>query len=157
MTSPHEYRFGFLVTDVGRLAGKLFDQRAKHVLSLTRAQCRVLASLAWNDGINQANLADLLEVSPIALARLLDRMAEAGWIERQPNPADRRAHRLRLTPKAEATLDDARRVGDGVQQEALAGFSPQEGAALIEMLQRVRLNLTATLSVGTDSPDKLRA
>src|ERR1700692_2173365 len=99
-----ETRFGFLVTDVGRLVGKLFDQRADKVLSLTRAQCRVLAYLSLNDGINQAKLPDLLEITPIALARLLDRMSEGGWIMRHPDPADRRAHRLALTKKAEDAL-----------------------------------------------------
>jgi len=141
-----ETRFGFLVTDVGRLVGKLFDQHADKVLSLTRAQCRVLAFLSLHDGINQAKLADLLEITPIALGRLLDRMAEGGWIVRHPDPADRRAHRLALTQKADDALEDALAVGNTVRDEALAGLSEKEQADLIVLLQRVRENLSAKVS-----------
>jgi DNA-binding MarR family transcriptional regulator len=146
MTKFDEARFGFLVTDVGRLVGKLFDQRADKVLSLTRAQCRVLAYLSLNDGINQAKLADLLEITPIALARLLDRMSEGGWIMRHPDPADRRAHRLALTEKAENALGEALSVGDTVRDEALAGLSENEQAQLIQLLQHVHVNLSAKVS-----------
>ena len=141
-----ETRFGFLVTDVGRLVGKLFDQHADKVLSLTRAQCRVLAFLSLHDGINQAKLADLLEITPIALGRLLDRMAEGGWIIRHPDPADRRAHRLALTQKADDALEDALAVGNTVRDEALAGLSDTEQVELIGLLQRVRENLSAKVS-----------
>lgn len=147
----HEQRFGFLVTDVGRLVGKLFDQRAKHVLSLTCAQCRVLAYLAHNDGINQATLADLLDVTPIAIARLLDRMADGGWIERSDHPTDRRAHQLRLTAKAYATLDAAHHVGDGVRDEALAGLSEDEVVQLMRLLRKVRSNLSDRLDAALES------
>jgi len=141
-----ETRFGFLITDVGRLVGKLFDQRARHVLSLTRAQCRVLAYLALYGRINQASLAELLEITPIALARLLDRMAEGGWIERHPDPADRRAYRLVLTQKAEQSLEQALAVGDAVRDEALAGLTPSEQQQLITLLLRVRDNLSVKLA-----------
>ena len=84
MKTQLEERFGFLISDVGRLAGKRFDDLAKSSVDLTRAQCRVLAYLAHYGDINQARLADLLEVAPISAGRLLDRMEEGGWIERTP-------------------------------------------------------------------------
>jgi len=143
-------RFGFLITDVGRLVGRLFDQRAHDVLSLTRAQCRVLAYLSLHRSINQATLAELLEVTPIALARLLDRMADGGWIERHPDPADRRAYQLVLTAKAERSLEQALAVGDAVRDSALAGLSREEQQQLIGLLLRVRDNLSATLNPGPD-------
>jgi len=143
-------RFGFLITDVGRLVGRLFDQRAHDVLSLTRAQCRVLAYLSLHRSINQATLAELLEVTPIALARLLDRMADGGWIERHPDPADRRAYQLVLTAKAERSLEQALAVGDAVRDSALAGLSREEQQQLIALLLRVRDNLSATLNPGPD-------
>jgi len=83
--------FGFLVHDVARLFGRRFNQRALLFLGLTRAQCKVLGYLARNEGINQAGLADLLEIKPMTLVRQIDRMEEDGWIERQPQPGDRRA------------------------------------------------------------------
>ena len=83
--------FGFLVHDVARLFARRFNQRALLFLGLTSAQCRVLGYLARNEGINQAGLADLLEIKPMTLVRQLDRMEEDGWIERRPDPGDRRA------------------------------------------------------------------
>src|SRR5258708_5834903 len=85
--------FGFLVHDVARLYGRRFDRNGRR-LELTRAQCRTLGYLARNEGINQAGLADLLEIRPMTLVRQIDRMQEAGWIERRPDPADRRARSL---------------------------------------------------------------
>ena len=76
--------FGFLVHDVARLFGRRFNQRALLFLGLTRAQCKVLGYLARNEGINQAGLADLLEIKPMTLVRQIDRMEEDGWIERRP-------------------------------------------------------------------------
>ncbi|CAB4049358.1 Transcriptional regulator SlyA [Paraburkholderia phenoliruptrix] len=137
-----EERFGFLVSDVGRLSGKRFDDLAKSSVDLTRAQCRVLAYLAHYGDINQARLADLLEVAPISAGRLLDRMEEGGWIERAANPQDRRERQVRMTPKAERALGKAREVGDAVALEALNGFSKEEAAQLITLLQRVRGNLS---------------
>jgi DNA-binding MarR family transcriptional regulator len=144
MKTPLEQRFGFLVSDVGRLCGKRFDDLAKSSVDLTRAQCRALAYLShYGDvNVNQARLADLLEVAPISAGRLLDRMEEGGWIERSMNPQDRRERQIRMTEKAEQTLGKARRVGDEVAAEALDGFSDDETQQLISMLQRVRSNLS---------------
>ncbi|AOY94834.1 MarR family transcriptional regulator [Cupriavidus sp. USMAA2-4] len=147
METKLEKRFGFLVADVGRLSGRRFDQLARASLDLTRAQCRVLAYLSHYGEVNQARLADLLEVAPISAARLLDRMEEGGWIERRHNPADRRERVLRMTHKAELSLDSARRLGDAVTDEALAGFSHAEREQLMGLLQRVRANLC-----GADEP-----
>src|SRR5437667_12201795 len=96
--------FGFLVHDVARLFGRRFNQRALLFLGLTRAQCKVLGYLARNEGINQAGLADLLEIKPMTLVRQIDRMEEDGWIKRHLDPADRRARRLYLTAKARPIL-----------------------------------------------------
>src|SRR5207302_9486649 len=82
--------FGFLLHDIARLMRKRFDQRARN-LNLTRAQWQVVAHLARHEGINQAGLAEIIEIEPITLGRLIDRMEEAGWVERRPNPSDRRA------------------------------------------------------------------
>src|SRR6202158_5259542 len=96
--------FVFLVHAVARLFGRRFNQRALLFLGLTRAQCRTLGYLARNEGINQAGLADLLEIRPMTLGRQSDRMQEAGCIERRPDPTDRRARRLFLTDKARPVL-----------------------------------------------------
>ncbi|SAL78480.1 MarR family transcriptional regulator [Caballeronia terrestris] len=141
MQTSLDKRFGFLVSDVGRLCGKRFDDLAKSSLDLTRAQCRALAYLSHYGEVNQARLADLLEVAPISAGRLLDRMEEGGWIERFQNEDDRRVRQVRMTAKAHKALDKARRVGDKIALEALAGFSAEESEQLIALLARIRSNL----------------
>lgn len=139
--SEMERRFAFLATDVGRLCGKRFDDLARASVDLTRAQCRALSHLAIRAEISQATLADLMDVAPISAGRLLDRMEEGGWITRHANPNDRRERLVRMTAKAQRTLDKARLVGDQITAEALQGLSAQENETLIALLQRVRANL----------------
>jgi MarR family transcriptional regulator, transcriptional regulator for hemolysin len=128
--------FGFLVHDVARLYGRRFDRNGRR-LELTRAQCRTLGYLARNEGINQAGLADLLEIRPMTLVRQIDRMQEAGWIERRPDPADRRARRLFLTDKARPILGRVWDVASDTQDQVLAALSPDEAEQLIDLLRRV--------------------
>jgi MarR family transcriptional regulator for hemolysin len=134
--------FGFLVHDVARLFGRRFNQRALLFLGLTRAQCKVLGYLARNEGINQAGLADLLEIKPMTLVRQIDRMEEDGWIERQPQPGDRRARRLVLTDKARPILARILDLSNEIRAESFAGLSKDEGKQLIELLRRVHGNLS---------------
>jgi MarR family transcriptional regulator for hemolysin len=132
--------FGFLVHDVARLFGRRFDRNGRR-LQLTRAQCRTLSYLARNEGINQAGLADLLEIRPMTLVRQIDRMQEAGWIERRPDPTDRRARRLYLTDKARPILGRIWDVSSETQDQILASLSPVESEQLIDLLRRVHGSL----------------
>lgn len=143
-----ERSFGFLVNDVARLFGRRFDHNGRR-LGLTRAQCRTLGYLARNEGINQAGLADLLEIRPMTLVRQIDRMEEAGWIERRPDPADRRARRLYLTGKARPILGRIWSVANETRDEALAQLSTAEAMALIDLLQRVHVTLSERLPVNS--------
>ena len=102
----------------------------------------MLGYLARNEGINQAGLADLLEIKPMTLVRQLDRMEEDGWIERKPQPGDRRARRLVLTDKARPILARILDLSNEVRTEAFAGLSREEGRQLIELLRRVHANLS---------------
>jgi MarR family transcriptional regulator for hemolysin len=79
---------GFLLHDVARLLRKRFEQRAKSH-GLTRSQWQALAYLSKNEGIHQSGLAEILEIEPITLVRILDRLAERGLVERRPHPTDR--------------------------------------------------------------------
>jgi MarR family transcriptional regulator for hemolysin len=138
--------FGFLVNDVARLFGRRFDHNGRR-LGLTRAQCRTLGYLARNEGINQAGLADLLEIRPMTLVRQIDRMEEAGWIERRPDPADRRARRLFLTAKARPILGRILNVANETRDEAVALLSPGEADSLIDLLLRVHATLSDRVPV----------
>lgn len=130
--------FGYLVHDVARLFARRFNQRALRFLGLTRSQCRVLGCLARHEGINQAGLADLLEIKPMTLVRQLDRMEQDGWIVRRPDPSDRRARRLVLTEKARPILARILDLSTEIRLEAFADLSEEEGRHLIDLLRRVR-------------------
>lgn len=132
---------GFLLHDVARLLRKRFDQRAR-TLGLTRAQWSVLAHLARNEGINQAALAETLEIEPITLVRLLDRLEAADWVERRPDPKDRRARLLYLKDKARPVLDKMRALGAETREEAMAGLSDADRRQLTETLLAIKANLS---------------
>jgi DNA-binding MarR family transcriptional regulator len=142
-----ERSFGFLVNDVARLFGRRFEKNGRR-LGLTRAQCRTLGYIARNEGINQAGLADLLEIRPMTLVRQIDRMEEAGWIERRPDPADRRARRLFLSAKAWPILDRIWEVASETRDEALVRLSPGESEELIDLLHRVHATLSERVPAG---------
>ena len=146
MKKPAEFsnRVGFIVNEVGRLYGRQFDQLSRVELGLSRAQCRLIGQVKYNESGHpptQAELAQHLDLTPMAVATLVDRMEAAGWITRRPSDTDRRANAIELQPRAEAALEKAFAVSDRVQEAALAGFSAAERKQLVGMLQRVRANL----------------
>jgi DNA-binding MarR family transcriptional regulator len=98
--------------------------------------------LRRHEGINQGGLADLIEVEPITLCRMVDRLQEADLVERRADPADRRAWRLYLTDKARALLEDMRPLALGLFDDAMAGLELEEREALFQMLARLRVNLS---------------
>ena len=155
MRTPTENSLGFLISDTARLLRRRFDQRARH-LGLTRAQWQVLAHLHRNEGINQVGLADLLDIEAITLCRTLDRMEEGGWVERRPDPKDRRARLLFLTERARPLLDEARGLAEEVYDEALAGLPAGTRAKLSEILMAMRANLAAR-PAAADQPRSRRA
>jgi len=132
---------GFLLPEVARLLRKRFKQNA-HDSGLTRSQWQVLAYLSLNEGINQSGLAELLEVEPITLSRIVDKLQSFGWIERYPHPSDRRAWILCLTPAARPKLAEAREFSDRTTSEAFAGVSDGDALRLLKTLQALKSNLT---------------
>jgi len=93
----------FVLHDVARLMRNRFDQRARS-WGMTRAQCVTLMKLECRPGMSQTELAAILEVEPITVARLIDRLEASGLVERRPDPSDRRMHRLHLLPASEPIL-----------------------------------------------------
>ena len=132
---------GTLVSDVARLLRRAFDERARD-LGMTRPQWQVLSLLSRHQGINQGGLADLREVEPITLCRMIDRLQEAGLVERRRDPADRRAWRLFLSDKAYALLDELRPVADEMLEATLEGLTEEERGILVGALDRMRQNLS---------------
>jgi MarR family transcriptional regulator for hemolysin len=146
--------FGFLLHDISRLLRKRFDRRARK-LGLTKSQWMVMAHLARHEGIKQSGLAEILEVEPITLARHLDRLGETDWIERRPDPSDRRAWRLHLTDKARPLLEELGGLVDETMDEALAGLSDSARDRLYLDLMAVRANLSDRETTGSESPGAL--
>src|ERR1700733_14157430 len=117
-----EQNFGFLIHDVARLLRWNFDRRAR-TLGLTRAQWSVLAQLRRQDGLRQTDLAGLLDVQPITLVRLLDRLEKQGWVERREHKTDRRAKRVFLTKRAAPMIERLATLGKEKRKEALSGVA----------------------------------
>src|SRR5947209_2626697 len=121
-TNTGSAELGFLLHDVARLMRKRFEQHARG-FGLTRAQWQALAYLSRNEGISQTGLADLLDVEPITLSRIVDRLVESGFVDRIPHATDRRVWRLRLTDAAKPKLKQVRELGERTRSETLAGLS----------------------------------
>jgi MarR family transcriptional regulator, transcriptional regulator for hemolysin len=132
--------FGFLVRDVYRLYVKHFERYAREI-DLTLPQCKVLGHLSRNEGISQARLAELTDTDPMTLVRTLDRMQQDQWIERRPDPEDRRAHRLYLCEAARPIMQRMWKLADQARQEALSALSVAEREQLVGLLERVHETL----------------
>ena len=137
---PPNDTLGYLVLDIGRLLSARFDARAR-VLGVTRAQWTLLAALVRAEGSSQAQLAELMDLAPISVGRLVDRMERAGWVSRRIQPEDRRSWRLYLTRKAHALRPQLRRLSLQLEDEALAGLSPTARRQVLSGLKAVRTTL----------------
>lgn len=133
--------FGFLVHDIGRLMRREFERRVRD-MGFTRAQWRVLAHLRRVEGINQSQLADRMDVEPIALVRLLDKLEAVGYVTRKQDPQDRRAYLLYLTDKARPLIVKLEAISEELRQEMLGDLSAAERDALIDLLMRIKSKMT---------------
>ncbi|WP_246272810.1 MarR family winged helix-turn-helix transcriptional regulator [Oricola thermophila] len=132
---------GFLLHNAARQLRKRFEARGAEY-GLSSAQWRVLVFLIKGNISAQARLAELLEIEPISVSRLIDRMEEAGWVERHPDPADRRVRLLQPTAKARAVFDEVRTMAADVYDQAFAGMTEEQRTALIAGLQTICDNLS---------------
>ena len=133
---------GYRMADNSRLLRRLFDDRVRS-LGLTAVQARLLLSLDRHPDCNQAFYAERLEVEPITLTRIVDRMEAAGWVERRADPADRRARILHLTDKARDTAARVDAIVRRLVDDMLLGLSAREQIQLGELLDRIGGNLAA--------------
>jgi MarR family transcriptional regulator, transcriptional regulator for hemolysin len=131
----------FLLHDVARLLKKRLEQNSGGS-GLTRSQWQILAYLAQNEGINQKGLAELLEIEPITLGRIVDKLEMLGLIERHPHPTDRLTWLLHFVEAARPKLERIRELGNVTHREALAGVSEDDGQRLLQTLQAMKANLT---------------
>ncbi len=136
----------FLLHDVTRMLRAGFRRHAGRS-QFTPAQWRVLAYLSRMEGCLQRELAEVVEVRPMTIARLLDRMQHLKLIERRRDTTDRRAQRIYLTSRARVAVREMRSIGRRCSNEAVRGLSAIERRALVDLLSRLRANLAITQSV----------
>ena len=118
---------------------KAFTRRAASV-GVTGAQWKVLFKLTRTPGLRQVELADMLDLEPITLCRIVDRLEEAGLVERTRDPEDRRAWRLHVTAQAEPLMEKLQAVGSLLVEQAFAGIDPKDIEKTRAVLARVREN-----------------
>lgn len=132
-----------LPTEIGETAHalrKAFDRRAA-ALGTTRAQWKALLNLSRTPGLRQVELADILDIEPITLCRIIDRLEESQLVERTADPDDRRARRLHVTARARPLIEKLQALGAELADEAFAGIDPGDVATAQRVLARVRENV----------------
>src|SRR6516164_4881076 len=130
----------FLLYDVARSMRTRADQHARR-FGMTRAQWVILSWLERQSGISQNDLAGLVEVEPITVCRLVDRLEARGLVERRSDPKDRRVRRLHLTPQAKPMLDEIHKYRDNLRSHVTAGISPEALSMQVETLLQMKANL----------------
>jgi MarR family transcriptional regulator for hemolysin len=151
-TFPAEREFAFILSDVARMLRTLFDQEARK-FGMTRAQWSVLFRLERSEGLKQSELAEILDIQPITLTRLIDRLCESGLIERRNDPADRRAKRLFLTPEARPLLDRLNALSTEMLGHALTGLDRKTIEVMTSHLTTIKDNVRHAIVERAQSGD----
>ncbi len=149
--SSHQNPIGFLIVDVARLMRLSFDRAlaVAGVGGLTPGEARALAHVDRCGAVRQTLLAQRMAIEPMTLVGYLDRLEAQGLVAREPDPTDRRAKIVRLTPGAEPVLARILEVGREVRAVALAGMSEAEADQFLALLERAHRNLAS----GRDGAD----
>ncbi|MFI4959099.1 MAG: MarR family winged helix-turn-helix transcriptional regulator [Lysobacterales bacterium] len=142
MAKTEDISFGYLLSDVTLLFRKHFDRRAVK-FGLTRAQWRATKMLYHREGLRQTELAEFLEMEPIAVGRVIDRLQAAGFVERRPDPKDRRAWRLYTTEQARGVINDMELIARDLRRDATTDITYAEMTQAMAVLNRIKENLQA--------------
>lgn len=140
MIQTKDNSFAYLLHDVTRLLRKHFDRRATR-LQLTRAQWRAIKVIQRRPGLSQTELADHLDMEPIPVGRVIDRLEKAAYVERRADPADRRRWCLHLTGKADGVIGEMEVIGAGLRDEVLRGVDGDDFKAMLRALAQLKENL----------------
>ena len=135
-------QLGWEIGETSHALRRAFDRKAA-ALGVTRAQWRLLAHLSRTPGGRQVELAERMDIEPITLCRIVDRLEEAWLVDRRRDPNDRRAWQLFLTATAEPLLERLHALADQLQEEAFAGLGEASVSAMRAALAQVRSNLNS--------------
>ena len=155
-TGPTTREIAVNLMDVARMLRTYADQRARQ-FGISRAQWVVLMRLDRSEGLKQSELAEILDLSPISLTRLLDRLAENGLIERRDDPNDRRANRLYLTPAARPLLEQLSKLGNDMMDTVLDGLDGKANDRLLRDLALMKDNLRAAIGRNATEQQNVKA
>lgn len=145
---------GAVLHDVARGLRRQFERRARQSgLPITRQQARALLYIARNEGLSQAAVAVGLDIEPIALVRVLDRLHEENLVERRAHATDRRVRTLWLTPSAWAVIEQVLAINQAVREEACARLSPDDRAVLMRALTHIRNNIAAADAAASEAAE----
>lgn len=133
-------KFGFLSYEISHVIRQRFNKEAENI-GFTHAQWRALVHLSENENCRQIDLAEILEIKPITLARQIDLLEESGLVRRNKDVEDRRAYRLELTPKAQSIMQELWDIADAVEAEVLKSLTQQEREQMTALLERIKTSL----------------
>jgi MarR family transcriptional regulator for hemolysin len=147
--------FLFALFEVQRVLRLYADKEARRY-GLTRAQWAVLAKLERTEGLKQTEIADLMEMQPITLTRLIDKLCDAGLIERRSDETDRRVNRLYLTEAARPLMAKLAVLRGEITQLALSGLSNADTHRLVDDLESIKDNIREALASAGGQPPKIK-
>jgi MarR family transcriptional regulator, transcriptional regulator for hemolysin len=156
--SPAELQpgVGYRLHAVGRLLRRRFERRVRQAgLPITRLQAALLLYIARHPGVSQTAAASDLDVEPIALVRMLDRLHEEGLVERRAHATDRRVRTLWLTPLGWPVVERILKINLTVREEACAGLSPDQRRLLMDALSHMKDNLDAAEATADERVEQL--
>src|SRR6266550_2251070 len=135
-----DMNFLFTLGELARLVRAYADKQAARY-GITRAQWAVLAKVERSEGLKQTELAELMEMQPITLTRLIDRLCDQGWIERRSDDTDRRVDRLYLRKAARPLLGKLAGLRSELTATALEGINPTDAHRLLSQLEAIKENV----------------
>lgn len=140
MSDRDHLQFGWLTADMARLLRTVFARRVREV-GLTRAQWLALTRINRRPGVSQSGLADMMEIEKAPAGRIVDRLEEKSWVERRPEPSDRRINRIYLTEQGARIHAAIAPLAEATVRDALAGLTPAEQARLVALMGKVKAQL----------------
>jgi MarR family transcriptional regulator for hemolysin len=146
-----DMNFLFTLAELQRLVRAYADKQAARY-GITRAQWAVLAKVERTEGLKQSELAEQMEMQPITLTRLIDRLCDNGWIERRDDEADRRVNRLYLRKAARPLLGKLSGLRSELTATALDGINPADAHRLLAQLVLIKENVRSAIQGPAGEP-----
>lgn len=150
---PVELNFLFTLAELQRLMRAYTDRQAARY-GITRAQWAVLAKVQRTEGLKQSELADQMDLQPITLTRLVDRLCDNGWIERRSDDTDRRVNRLYLLKPARALLGKLSGLRSELTATAFDGISSADAQRLLAQIETIKENVRKAMQKPAGEPPR---